>query len=73
MEKENSELKNIIEAALLTAGQPLTLKQLGEMFNDGGQPAREELEQVLAVLGSEYEARGIELKRFGNGWRLQTR
>ena len=73
MEKENHELKNIIEAALLMAGEPLTFKQLSEMFDEAGRPTREELECALEALANEYETRGIELKKIDRGWRLQTK
>jgi len=71
--KINPELKNIIEAALLVAGQPLTLDRLSAMFAADSQPTKEELRDVLATIEADYAERGIELQQIGKGWRIQTR
>ena len=73
MSEPNPELKNIIEAALLVAGQPLTIEKMLAMFPEGSQPAREDIRAVLDALASEYTARGVELREIGKGWRIQTR
>lgn len=69
----NRELMNIIEAALLVAGQPLTVERMQQMFADESRPTREEIRDVLKALAAEYEERGIELKQVDRAWRLQTR
>src|SRR5437868_4177797 len=69
----NPELKNIVEAALLVAGQPLTLERMMAMFPAESQPTKEELRDVLAAIETEYAERGVELKQIGKGWRIQTR
>ncbi len=73
MSEINPELKNIVEAALLVAGQPLTVDKMQAMFPEGSQPAREDIRAVLEALASEYAARGVELREIGKGWRIQTR
>lgn len=73
MSEPNAELKNIVEAALLVAGQPLTVEKMQAMFPEGSQPAREEIRAVLDALAAEYAARGVELREIGKGWRIQTR
>ena len=73
MSESNTELRNIIEAALLVAGQPLTIDKMLAMFPEGSQPAREDIRVVLDALASEYTARGVELREIGKGWRIQTR
>ncbi len=73
MSETNPELKNIVEAALLVAGQPLTVEKMQAMFPEGSQPAREEIRAVLDALAGEYAARGVELREIGKGWRIQTR
>src|SRR5690606_5622610 len=72
-QETNRELKNIIEAALLVAGQPLTLKRMLAMFPSDSQPTKDELRAVLQGLEAEYAERGVELKQIGEGWRIQTR
>lgn len=73
MTQANSELKNIVEAALLVAGQPLAIERLLALFPEGSQPTREELREALDALAREYAERGIELKQIDKGWRVQTR
>ena len=73
MAKQSSELKNIIEAALLIAGQPLTIDRMAAMFPADSQPTREEIRAVLKLLEEEYRGRGFELKQIERGYRLQTR
>lgn len=73
MTHPNSELKNIIEAALLVAGQPLTLDKLASMFPEGSCPTREELRAVIEELNRDYAARGIELRQIDKSFRVQTR
>ncbi|MBI2778675.1 MAG: SMC-Scp complex subunit ScpB [Gammaproteobacteria bacterium] len=66
-------LKNIIEAALLAAGHPLTLEQLTALFAEGEQPAREELRTALDELRQDCAQRGIELKEVSSGYRFQVK
>ncbi len=71
--KTDQELKNIIEAALLVAGQPLTLDRMAGMFPDDARPTREEIRAVLKQLEDDYAGRGLELKQIDRAYRLQTR
>lgn len=73
MSESQAELKNILEAALLVAGRPLTLEKMQALFPEGSAPAREELRAALDALAQDYAARGVELREVGKGWRIQTR
>ncbi|MCR4301232.1 MAG: SMC-Scp complex subunit ScpB [Sulfuricaulis sp.] len=73
MSEPNVELKNIIEAALLVAGQPLTLDKILTMFPSESPPTREEIRAVLEMLEEEYAERVVELKQIDRSWRFQTR
>ncbi len=67
-------LKNIVEAALLAAGGPLTLDSLLELFGtDAEPPTREALNVALATLAEDYRDRGIELAQVAGGYRIQVR
>ena len=55
-------VRNLIEAALLAAGAPVPLSELGRLFDEGHGPAAPELRRALASLAAEYAGRGIELK-----------
>ncbi|HEU5338142.1 MAG TPA: SMC-Scp complex subunit ScpB [Sulfuricaulis sp.] len=73
MSEVNIELKNIIEAALLVAGQPLTLDKMLTMFPPESPPTREEIRAALEMLEEEYAERVVELKQIDRSWRFQTR
>ena len=65
-------LKNIIEAALLAAGGPLSLDMMLTLFLDEERPEKKELREVLEQLKQDYEGRGIEVVEVGSGWRIQV-
>jgi segregation and condensation protein B len=71
---DETEIKNVIEAALLAAGRPLTLDRLTELFSGKGEaPDRATLKRVLDTLAAEYQGRGIELKEVATGYRVQVK
>ncbi|HKJ16870.1 MAG TPA: SMC-Scp complex subunit ScpB [Xanthomonadales bacterium] len=63
----------IIEALLLTAGQPLDLKQIAAVFDEAERPTAGEIGAALNQLGEDCEGRGIELSEVASGFRLQVR
>ena len=65
-------LKAAVEAALLAAGQPLSVAQLGELFPEAQRPNHTELAQALEALARECADRGIELKEVASGFRFQV-
>jgi segregation and condensation protein B len=67
------QIKNILEAALMAAGQPLSIDRLLTLFLDEYQPSSDEIRQALQILATECENRGIELKEVGSGFRYQAR
>lgn len=67
------QVKQIVEAALLAAGRPLSLEQLLALFTEDECPERRQIVQALATLEQEYAERGIELSEVGNGFRIQVR
>ena len=44
------QLKSILEGALLAAGKPLTLEQLGALFEENSRPEPAELREALEEL-----------------------
>ncbi|MBV9345509.1 MAG: SMC-Scp complex subunit ScpB, partial [Gammaproteobacteria bacterium] len=68
-----SYVKNVVEAALLAAGNPLPLAELQRLFAESGGPSTAELRAALTQLAKEYEGRGIELKETAGGYRIQVR
>jgi len=70
---DDTEIKYVLEAALLAAGRPLTLDNLGELFGKRSRPDRPRLRAVLEALAADYEGRGIELKEVASGYRIQIK
>lgn len=66
-------LKNILEASLLAASQPLSMVQISALFSDTERPASDEIHQALELLAQDCENRGVELVEVASGWRLQIR
>lgn len=66
------QLKNIIEAALLAAGEPLSIERLLSVFGEN-PPDRAEMRAALDDLAQDYAGRGVELIEVGSGFRLQVR
>ena len=57
---------------MLTAGQPLTLKQLKKLFyGEENTPSIDDIRSILNNLGAAYVERGMELREVAGGWRLQ--
>ncbi|ROR32263.1 SMC-Scp complex subunit ScpB [Inmirania thermothiophila] len=66
-------LRNILEAALLAAGRPLSLDALAALFAEHERPPRGQLRACLEALAEEYAGRAVELKEVASGWRVQVR
>jgi segregation and condensation protein B len=69
----DEQLKQTVEAALLAFGQPLSIEQLREMFDEFERPEPSELRKVVAELAEECAGRPMELVEVASGWRLQVR
>jgi segregation and condensation protein B len=66
-------IRNIAEAALLAAGKPLTLAELGQLFDEGNRPKVDDIRAALDGLAAEYSNRGLEVKETAAGFRIQVR
>ncbi len=69
----DSQLKNVIEAALLAAGRPLQIPDLAALFEEPLRPQTERIRAALDALAADYAERGIELKETASGVRVQVR
>ncbi len=67
------QLKPIIEAALLASSQPMTIHQLGDLFNETDDVGQEQIAKVLEALAEDCDGRGVELKQVASGFRYQVR
>ena len=70
---QGEQLQNILEAALLAAGQPLSPAQLAALFSDDERPPKGEISRALEQLRVDCSNRGIELKKVASGYRLQVK
>ncbi len=66
-------LRQIIEGAILAAGQPMTVARMLDLFDQEVAPAKEDVLAVLADIQAACEGRGFELKEVASGWRFQVR
>ena len=66
-------VRNVVEAALLAAGKPLLLAELGQLFDESTRPKVEDLQAALEALTAEYTNRGLEVKETAAGFRIQVR
>lgn len=72
-ENKTNTLVPVIEALLLTAGQPLSLNQIAAVFDEAERPTPSEIGNALNQLGDDCEGRGVELSEVASGFRLQVR
>jgi segregation and condensation protein B len=66
-----AQAKRVLETALLTAGQPLSLRDMRVLFDD--VLGADTLRQMLQDLQYEWTSKGLELVRVASGWRFQSR
>jgi len=69
-------LKQILEAALFAAEEPLTVDRLARLFAHGeldSEEGRAQIRATLDELAAEAEGRGFELQRVASGYRYQVR
>lgn len=71
---ESERLKQILEAALLAAGRPLSLNDLEAVFTDDAEaPGRDAIRAALAELAEDWEPRSLALQQVASGYRAQVR
>jgi segregation and condensation protein B len=68
---EPSEIKCVIEAALLVAGEPVPASQLAKLFEPA--LAGDVVRSLLDELVHEWSSRKVELVEVASGWRFQGR
>lgn len=72
MTLERSLLKRIVEAALFSAGQPVSLEKLAELFYEEERPTHEQFREILAEIEADYADRSVQLKEVASGFRFQA-
>jgi segregation and condensation protein B len=64
-----AEIKRVLEAALLVAGEPVALAQLSRLFDPPIE--QDTVRKLLDELKSDWHGRKIELAQVASGWRFQ--
>jgi segregation and condensation protein B len=66
-------IRNVVEAALLSAGRPLSYADLAALFEESSRPDKAALQNAVQQLRADYEGRSIEIREVASGLRLQVR
>ncbi len=66
-------LVQILEAAILAAGRPLTVQNMADLFEEHERPANTEIREALKQVAERCEDRGFELQEVASGFRFQVR
>lgn len=68
---EPTQVKRVLEAALLSAREPLSLSDMKRMFDE--PLSGDVLRKLLDELREEWSERSVELLQVASGWRFRTR
>jgi len=66
-----TDARRVLETALICATQPLSLRELGVLFDAEVSP--DTLKTLLTDVQQEWTGRGVELVQVASGWRFQSR
>lgn len=66
-----AEVKRVLEAALLTSQEALSVSDLRKLFED--QLSADTIRKVLDEIRHDWEGRSVELAQVATGWRFQSR
>lgn len=70
---DDSELKLIVEALLISSPTPLSCDKIQSVFDDWQKPTMAALNRVILQLVEDYKNRAIELHQVAGGYRIQTK
>ena len=82
MSIDSNLLRQIIEAAIMAAGKPLTIANIQALFvsqeelelvDSSNKPTKSEIEAALEDIETDMADRGFELKEVSSGWRFQVK
>lgn len=66
-------IQSIIEAALMVAGQPLSLTQIQSLFSEEERPTNPTISALLNTIKERFTDSGIELQEVASGFRFQAK
>lgn len=72
MTEETQKLKQIVEGAILAAGEALSVDRLMGLFEESERPEKSTIQEVLRAIQVDTEGRGFALVEVASGWRFQV-
>ena len=66
-------LVQILEGALLAAGEPLSVQRMTLLFEENERPSKDEIKAAIKSVEQRCEDRGYELVKVASGYRFQVR
>ena len=68
-----SEIKNIVEALLLSSGEPLSADRIHKIINSKKSCTKADILETIDELNIEYNEKEIEVTRVASGFRIQAK
>lgn len=65
--------QQILEAALMVAGRPLTIHNIQKLFDETEQPEANFVKSILVTIAEKYAESGIELREVASGYQFQAK
>ncbi|MDP3561329.1 MAG: SMC-Scp complex subunit ScpB [Legionellaceae bacterium] len=69
----NDELKQIVEALLMSSPEPLSIDSMLMLFDEWEKPSSKQLQNIIDTLIQEYASHAIELVCLATGYCFQTK
>ena len=66
-------LVQILEGALLAAGEPLSVQRMALLFEENERPSKDDIRAAIKTVEERCENRGYELVQVASGYRFQVR
>ena len=66
-------LVQILEGALLAAGEPLSIQRMALLFEENERPSKDDIRAAIKLVEERCEDRGYELVQVASGYRFQVR
>lgn len=67
------EIKRIVEALLFAASEPMTAKQIQQLFPEAERPETRLVQLAIESIMMDYSTHSVELKQLASGYRFQVR
>ncbi|MDA8562216.1 SMC-Scp complex subunit ScpB [Gammaproteobacteria bacterium] len=69
----SEKFQQIIEAALMVAGKPLTIHSIQKLFDENDKPDTSFIKNILNKINENYSSRGVKLQEVSSGYQFQAK